>query len=707
MSALSERIDGLIGSLAREEKLRLVRGDRDPEGTATGFVPGVPRLDIPALRLVDGPLGIRIEGERTTAFPASIAAAATFDPALVKRQGAALAREATAHGQDVLLAPALNLIRVPQCGRIFEYYAEDPILTARFAASAVEGIQSESVIATPKHYVANNQETDRPTVSAEVGERALRELYLPGFHDAVTAGARAVMTAYNRVNGIHMSDHHTLVTEVLKEEWDFPGFAVSDWWGTASTVGAATGGLDLEMPGMPPEGFTGIEEGDADALLAGAGTAAPGLLAPVARGLPDPSTSGRFGKPLEEAIEAGEVPEERLDDMVARILGAMEWAGRLDGERGEGALDTAEHRQLARELAARGIVLLENDGILPLAADASVALIGPNVDEVTVGGGGSSETEPFAPVTTAEGIRRRAEGPVTVAQGLPRITTPSFFDLIMGRSTPGQAGGEPDLEAAGDVAASADVAVVVVRDWMTEGADKDSLALPGDQDDLVRAVAAANDRTVVVVQSGGPVELPWRDDVAAVLEAWYPGQADGAALASVLYGDIDASGRLPVTFAEEDQYPTSDPEAFPGEGGEVHYHEGVFVGYRHFDAAGIDPMYPFGHGESFASVRYRDAAVADERRVGVTLENESSRVAREVVQAYVRAPQGRMDRPIRELAGFVSVDLQPGERVTAEVGLDERSFAYWDGGWTIEPGTYTVEIGRSSRDPRLRREVER
>lgn len=696
-------VDRLVDELTREEKLRLVRGASDPKGTATGYVPGVERLDVPAFRLVDGPLGVRAEGKRATAFPASITLAATFDPDLAWEQGAAMAREAKAHGQDALLAPGVNLIRVPHCGRNFEYFSEDPLLAARFAAGVVDGVQGEDVVATAKHYVCNNQETDRVAVSAEVDERTLRERYLPAFRAAVEAGAGSVMTAYNRVNGTHMSDHGYLVGDVLKNEWGFDGYVVSDWYGLESTVGAAKAGLDLEMPGVPT-----VEPRDSDEP--------DRTVDPEFRGgIPDATRAGLFGEPLADAIDRGDVPPERLDDMVARVLGQMARVGLLDGERDDGALDAPEHRALAERIAARGTVLLENDGVLPLDEGADVAIVGPNVHEPKLGGGGSSETTPFRSVSPHEGVAARAGGEVGVARGVPVIEDVSLFDVLPFVEEDERQGEneterpEPSIDEAVAMAEEADVALVFVRDATTEAKDRDDLRLPGGQDELVEAVAAANDRTVVVVNSGGPVETPWRGEVAAVLEAWYPGQADGDAIASVLYGDRDPAGRLPVTFAPEREYPTADEARHPGIDGEAHYEEGVFVGYRHFDAADVEPTYPFGHGHSYAEFRYREVEAIDDG-VRATVENVADRPGREVVQAYVRPPAvDGIERPVRELAGVAAVELTAGESKTVDIGLDEQALARYDpdGGWTTDSGTYVVEVGRSSRGVRVETRVER
>ncbi|KAA9397902.1 glycosyl hydrolase [Haloarcula sp. CBA1130] len=712
----ADHIEALLARLSRTQKLALVRGAADPEGTATGYLSGVEAAGIPPFRLVDGPLGIRAEGQRATAFPASIATAATFDPDLAQRQGAAMGREATALGQDVLLAPGANIIRVPHCGRNFEYLSEDPVHASAVGVGLIDGIQSEDIVATVKHFVANNQETHRTTVSAEVDERPLRELYLPPFRAAVDAGVGSVMTAYNRVNGTHMSDHERLVGDVLKGEWGFDGYVVSDWYGLESTVGAANAGLDLEMPGVPAPGAAEAD-GDESAAIE------------WPDGIPDATHAGLFGDPLAEAIDSGAVPADRLDDMVRRVLGQMDRFGRLGGDEATaeggreddnaGELDSQRHRDIAADVAARGTVLLDNDGVLPLDDGADVAVIGPSVDEPKLGGGGSSETTPIHSVTPVDGVESRAEGAVTTAFGVPRIESVSLFDLLpfVGEDEEADEAAEetverePSLDDATEAAASADVAVVFVRDATTEARDRESLALPGRQDELVSAVAAANENTVVVVRSGGPVELPWREDVAAVLEQWYPGQADGDAAAAVLYGDRDPSGRLPVTFAPAGEYPTAGAERrYPGVDDEAHYDEGVFVGYRHFDDAETDPTYPFGHGHSYASFEYGEAETTDEQTVAVPVENVADRPGREVVQAYVRPPSvDGVARPSRELAGFEAVQLDAGERQTVELALDDLAFSRYDpdSGWTVDTGTYTVEIGRSSRDIRTTVPVDR
>ena len=701
----SDTVGALLDELTLEEKCSLVHGDPTPGRNPAGYLAGVPRLGVPELRFTDGPLGVRTD-DPVTAFPSPLALAASFDPSLAREMGAAIAREAKAHDQHVLLAPGLNLVRVPHCGRNFEYYSEDPIVTGRFAAAAVEGIQWERVVATPKHYVANNQETRRAHVDVVVDECVLRELYLPGFRDAVEAGAGAIMTSYSKVNGTYASEHRRLLRDVLKGEWGFDGFVVSDWYGTASGPAAANGGLDLEMPGEACEDYyeaAGVERDEA----------IEGAAADLFGGLPDPGMGGFFAETLLDAVRSGAVSESRVDDMVARILGQVERFGRLDGTLDAGAVDTPEHRELAERIATRGTVLLEAGGVLPLAADADVALVGPNVHEALLGGGGSSQTRAAAPTSPVVGIADRAGGDVEVARGHPPLASTSLFDVLNGvvEEDGGPAHSDGDVGDAIEAAADADAAVVFVRDVATEAADRDALALPGDQDELVEAVAEANDRTVVVVNASGPVELPWREDVASILLQWYPGQAHGEAIASVLYGDADPGGRLPVTFAPEDSYPTARERRFPGVDDEVVYEEGLLVGYRFFDATGTEPTYPFGHGHSYATFDYGDLDVVDDRTVSVTVGNEGDRDGFEVVQAYVAAPEAPDDfaRPPRELAGFEAVEVPGSETRTVDLSLDDRAFGRYDAdeGWTVDGGTYVVSVGRSSRDLRSQVRIER
>lgn len=706
--------DALPDELPIEEQLRLVRGRADPTGGATGYLPGIDRLDIPPLRLVDGPLGVR-DGE-ATAFPATVAVGASWDPGLARRVGAAVASEARQKGHHVLLAPGLNIVRVPTCGRNFEYLSEDPHLSGRLGAEYIEGVESTGVAATAKHFVANNQERDRDEVDVVVEERTLREVYLPPFREAVDADVSTVMAAYNRVNGRHMSEHPELLDGLLREEWGFDGVTVSDWWGTHDAVAAAKGGLDLEMPGVSPlelfaprsrvlRALAGI--GLSDRL----GIEPPLYWRPIDRfvaddGQPDPYPPAFFGDELRRAVESGSVGPSLVSEKVRRVLGLYERVG-LVGENeapSRRRVDNGRHHEIAREAAVGGTVLLENDGVLPLSGGETLAVVGPNADEAKIGGGGSSEVTPTRTASPVDGLRERAPV-VTFERGVDRVPNPSMFDLP-GAGASRYVRSNRDIESAVEAASGADVAVVVVQDAATEGEDRDGLALPGEQNRLVGAVADANPRTVVVCRSSGPVTMPWLDDVAGVVETWYPGQADGEALGAVLYGE-DPGGRLPVTYGREfSDYPVVGERRYPGVDGHVHYDEGVFVGYRGFDRDGVDPLFPFGHGLSYAAFSYEGLEVeptGEGLLVSVTVENTAERPGREVVQAYVSPPEASVERPDRELGGFGSVQLAGGERRRVEFTVPRRRLAWYDPrtGWTVDSGEYAVTVGRSSRDARV------
>ena len=722
----TDRIESLIDRLTLEEKVNLIHGEDDPDELATGFLPGVERLDIPSVSMVDGPLGVR--PGTATAFPASIALAAAWDDDLAHEQGEALGRETLDADQDVLLAPGFNIVRVPQGGRTFEYYSEDPYLASRLAVGTVEGIQDAGAIATAKHFVANNQEQGRHEVSAEVSERALREIYLPAFEAAVKeADVGSVMAAYNRINGTYATEHEWLLKGLLKDEWGFSGYVVSDWWATSDGVAAANAGLDVDMPGIPVTQWHAEEsllhdviEGLPDALpkksiakLA----SSPWLAENVNPNLFDPSP---FEVELPEAVRHGRVAESNLDEKIRRVFGQMDRFGLFDDEQPEGALGVEDHRDVAQRVAERGTVLLQNENdVLPISPDIdSIAVIGPNADTAKVGGGGSSRVTPERTVSPLEGIRERVDGDtrVAVARGTERIEDTENVpgtSLDLSRFTSSADDDDaPDIGDAVVAARQADVAVVVVQDDATEGADR-SLWLPGEQDRLVAAVADAAERTVVVCNTAGPVRMPWADDVDAIVETWYPGQEDGHATASVLFGDSEPSGRLPVTFGRRlDDYPASSEGRYPGVGLEAEYDEGVFVGYRHFDAEGIEPQFAFGHGLSYTDFTYTDVTVENDGEPGATVEvdveNVGDRPGRDVVQVYLGPADTPLDRPPKALAGFETVEMDAGETTTVSLDIDARAFAYYDveeSDWVAADGDYTVLVGRSACDIVAEREV--
>ncbi|WP_049907253.1 beta-glucosidase [Halovivax asiaticus] len=671
----------LIDEMDLGQKTALTHGhafDRNPlDRRQTGYVEPVPELDIPPLKLTDGPHGVR-RGP-ATAFPAGVNQISTWDCDRLYAVGNAMGREAKTMDQDVLLAPAINIVRVPTGGRTFEYFGEDPSLAARGAVATIRGIQDAGTIATAKHFVANNQEgkprfragSDVPVLrsllqrgsrfvaDSQVGERALRELYLPAFRAAVEeADVGAVMTAYNSVNGDYVSENAHLF-DVLENEWGFDGFTVSDWLlGVKSLNGSIEAGLDLEMP--------------------------YGLF---------------YGLPLRLGLTLGSVDEATIDGMIERTLGQMERFGILQGERvgPSGVANTAEHQRLARETAADGAVLLKNepigdgDPLLPIDPDRveSIAVIGDAIDTATVGGGGSSAVSPPYTVSPLAGIEARLGADVRIVTADPT----NGIDRVV------------------DVAESVECVLVFVQDAATEGVDRYDMALPGRQNEVVSAVAEANDRVAVILNTGGPVTMPWVAAVPAICELWYPGMADGLATADVVFGDVDPGGKLPITFgARFDDYPVSTPEQYPGVATTVTYTEGVFVGYRHFDAHDIDPLFPFGHGESYTTFDYGELSVSPAETaldrpisVAIPVENTGDRSGREVVQVYVAPTEPSVPRPPKELRAFEAVTLAPGERTVVELTLSSDDFAYYDDSladWVVDPGEYTILAGSSSRDIR-------
>ncbi len=803
--------EDLVTGLTLDEKAAMVAGV-DLWHTAA-----VPRLGIPALKVTDGPAGARGErwsGRASASFPCGTALGATWNPGLVREVGRSIGTEARRKGAHVLLAPTVNIHRHPLAGRNFECYSEDPFLSARLAVSYITGVQSTGVGCSVKHFVANDSEFERMTISSEVDPRTLREISLVPFEAAVLeAGVWSVMAAYNRLGGTYCSEH-PLLASLLKEEWGFDGVIMSDWYGTHSTVPAATARLDLEMPGP----------------------------------------AQWFGSQLAEAVRAGDVPEEVVDDKVRRILLLLERTGGLaTPDFGpERSVDAPEDRAVARRAAAESFVLLRNrNAILPLSpgepasgdARPLLAIVGPNASVPMIQGGGSARVTPFAPVTPLEGLRQRfgdafriehergcasykqtpvldtrvLDGMLTVSyyagrerSGDPVLVEPAdrgwftftgpftpevpeefsmrvtgtvvapesgpwTFGLVQvgrarlsvdgavvvdnwepsGRSeafmgfASAEVTGTIDLVAgerheleieyvlagpsmgalaigctppapadlmdrAVALAGRADVVVCVVGtdgDWESEGNDRESMALPPPQDELVRAVAAANPRTVVAVNSASPVAMDWADDVDAIMQCWFAGEEWGNALADVLSGDVSPSGKLPTTLPVRIE-DTPAFTSYPGERGQVRYGEGVFVGYRWYDARRIEPRFCFGHGLSYTTFELDPPALARSEvrlselrggasvRLAVGVRNTGDRPGAEVVQCYVRDAQASVARPPQELKAFSKVWLDPGASAEASMELDARSFAFWDverGDWTVEPGEFEIRIGTSSR----------
>jgi beta-glucosidase len=650
-----KRAREIVSMMTLDEKLTELHGIHD--ATHNRYVPGIPRHGIPELRITNGPAGAGPDGAGTqaqaTALPAPISLAATWDPESARRYGSVVGGESRLLGNGLVEAPTINIARVPENGRTFEGYGEDPYLSGTISAQNIIGIQSEHIIADVKHYAANNQETDRRTVNEEVDERALREIYLPAFEASIKdGGAGAVMCAYPSVNGTFCCEHAELIG-ILKKEWGFAGFVTSDFHAVHSSAASALAGLDLEMP-----------------------------------------TGDYFSERLKKDIQSGKVPLSAIDDKLVRRFRTMMELGVWSGVPVPSALPAKQNGAISRQLAEEGMVLLKNDGLLPLKAAElkSVALIGLFAEKAMTGGGGSSHVRPLYTIDPPDGIRQRLRGKarLTVLDG-------------------------SDLDAASAAAKAADVAIVMIGDRDREGHDQ-PLAVAGNQDALVESVIAANRRTVVVLKTGSAVLLPWADAVPALLEAWYPGEEDGNAVAAVLFGEANPSGKLPLTFPRrvEDTF-AANRERYPGIRKVAKYTEGIYVGYRYYDEQKIEPLFPFGFGLSYTrfalrNLRVSPASSAHTVQVEFDVINTGPVAGAEVAQVYVAMPSSAaVPQPPRQLKAFQKVRLDPGKSSHVTLTLNERAFQYWDGGshaWKTARGTYGVMVGSSSRDLPLRAQVE-
>ena len=628
---------------------------------------GVPRLGVPEILLVDGPHGLRRQHQTkryetasrpATCFPTASALAATWDIGLLEEVGEALGRESRAAGVSVLLGPGANIKRTPLCGRNFEYFSEDPYLSSRLAAAWIRGLQRTGVGAALKHFAVNNLEARRYSVDCLVDERALREIYLASFEYAVRSAQPAtVMAAYNRVNGRFCTDNPMLLTQVLRQEWGFRGAVVSDWGATNGRAACIESGLDLSMPGP------GSAE-DAEVMVA-----------------------RRNGRLSAAALDRAATAVRRLVERTA--------PARTAGH----TYDIEEHHALARRVAAAGTVLLRNEGgVLPLADQATVAVLGAFAKVPRYQGAGSSWLTPHR-VDNAYDALVAALGPdrVRYADGYRRRGRSSDVDVRL-------------VKQACAVAEGADVALVFVglpEQDEVEGLDRVGLDLPAAHNALVEAVAARHPRVVVVVQAGAPVAMPWRDRVSAIVLAYLGGQAGGSALADVLCGRSEPGGRLAETFPL--RLADNPVHALPVGPRQIEYRESVYVGYRWYDTAGVEVAYPFGHGLSYTTFVWSDPEVLRQEGtdvdVAVTVTNTGPRAGSEVVQVYVHDVASTVFRPRQELKGFAKVHLQPGESRAVVVSLDQRSFAFWDvtrQDWTVEPGEFEIRFGASSRNIRGR-----
>ncbi len=672
---LAARVEDLLSRLTLEEKLALVHADSKFTTAA------IPRLGIPRRWLSDGPHGVREDvgpdnwqpaghtDDFASWMPALIGLSSTFNPDLAHAYGDVIGEEALKRGKQIMLGPGVNIMRTPLNGRNFEYWGEDPFLTSRMAVAYIRGVQSHEVASCVKHFAANNQEWERNSINVEMDERTLREIYLPAFKAAVQeAGVLAVMGAYNKFRGQHACHNEYLLNKVLKEEWGFKGLVMSDWGGTYDTREAVLNGLDLEM---------GTERRYDDFFLA---------------------------RPFLEGLRKGEFPVAVLDDKVRRNLQQILAIHVLE-DRGTGAINTREHQETARRVAEEGMVLLKNEGSalpLNLAQFKSVAVIGENAVQRQAYGGGSARIKAFYEITPLEGIVKRAGDLVNV----------SYSKGYQAENDAGL------LERAVRAATQADIAIVVAglnhsRYLDAEGSDRKDMKLPYRQDELIQRVVEANPRTIVILFGGGPVEMgPWLTKVPAVMHVWYPGMEGGNALARVIFGDVSPSGKLPCTFPRRlEDSPAHALGAYPGKDGVERYTEGLLVGYRWFDTKNIEPLFPFGHGLSYASFVFSGLRLShskDSQAPLVTAQfevmNTSQREGAEVAQLYIQDLQSSLPRPLKELKGFRKLLLKPGEKRTVSIPLERNAFAYYDPdrkGWIAEKGDFRILVGSSSRDIRL------
>jgi beta-glucosidase len=654
-----KNIQSLISQMTLEEKAALCTG-ASPWTTTP-----VEHLGIPDLIMSDGPHGVRrvpdvnamvIESLPATCFPTASCLASTWDVELIHKMGEALAEECIALNVDVLLGPGANMKRSPLGGRNFEYFSEDPYLAGEMAASIINGIQSKGVGTSLKHYAANNQEFQRFSISADVDERTLREIYLPAFEKAVkNAKPWTVMCSYNKVNGTFASEHHHLLTDILKNEWGFEGLVVSDWGAVRDRVAALQGGLDLEMPGP----------------------------------------YDRHVNAVVDAVRSGELDEAVLDESVRRILNIVFKASETPKN---GTFNEDAHHELAHKIATEGMVLLKNNGLLPLKGQQHIAVIGLAAENAHFQGGGSSHINPTKVAVPFKELQSQArDAELTYAEGYP--TDNSFRqDLI---------------DQAVGLAQPADVAVLYIAlptFKESEGYDRSDLDLTDQQVALIKAVSKVQPNTVVVLNNGAPVAMSeWIDGVAAVLEGWMMGQAGGVAIADVLFGRVNPCGKLAETFPLK----LSDTPAhlnWPGEAGAVRYGEGLFIGYRYYDAKEMPVLFPFGYGLSYTQFAYSNAKAsaetfraADGLTVTVDVTNTGDLAGKEIVQVYVHDHMSGLVRPEKELKGFAKVELQAGETKTVSIQLDFRAFAYYHPEhkqWITEDGDFDILIAASAADIR-------
>lgn len=657
-------VKAIIREMTLEEKAGMC------SGKDFWHLKGVERLGIPEVMVSDGPHGLRKQAEeadhlglnesiKAVCFPTACATACSFDRDLLEEMGERIGDECQAEDLSVILGPAVNIKRSPLCGRNFEYFSEDPYLASQMAAAHIKGVQSKNVGTSIKHFAANNQEHRRMSCSSEIDERTLREIYLAAFETAIKeAKPDTVMCSYNRINGEFASENHWLLTEVLRDQWGFEGYVMSDWGAVNDRVKGLKAGLELEMPG----------------------------------------SGGNTDKEIVEAVKSGELEEAVLDRAVERILNIV---FKFTDNRQEGKFDLEEDHKLAAKIAGESMVLLKNEGVLPLPAQGKkIAFIGKFAETPRFQGGGSSHINSFKITSALEAVKEVAE--VTYAQGYD--VKEDVIDQAM-------------LNQAVETAKEADVAVIFAGlpdAFESEGYDRTHMRMPDCQNTLISEIAKVQENVVVVLHNGSPVEMPWADQVKGILEAYLCGQAVGQAEVDILFGKVNPSGKL----AETIPYKLSDNPSylnFPGDGQKVEYKEGVFVGYRYYDTKEMPVRYPFGYGLSYTTFEYSDLQLSsdkikdtDKLKVTLKVKNTGNRAGKEIVQLYVADKTGAASRPMKELKNFVKVELQPQEEKTVEMELDKRSFAWYNTDihdWYAASGEYEILAAASSRDIRLKKTV--
>jgi beta-glucosidase len=683
------KIDSLVSKMTLQEKIHMLHGN---SFFTSG---GVKKLGIPEMHYDDGPFGVRpevqanswkpldITTDSATYLPTGSALAATWNPKLAYKYGKVLGQEARARGKDVILGPAINIDRNPNSGRTFEFLTEDPYLDAQLAVAYIKGVQKQGVAACVKHFVANNQETNRKGVNEVIEKRALREIYMPAFKAAVQkAHVDAVMAAYNKVNGSYCAANEHLLKDVLRKQWGFEGMIVSDWGGVHSTVPTAEASLDVEMAGRSDY------------------------------------KDYYFATPLLDSVKAGKVSEHLINKKVKRILRTMFKLNILgNGTRKRGSINTPEHRKIAYKVASESIVLLKNSKkLLPFDASNlnSIAVIGDNATkkQAQLGFGAGVKSREVTPLA---GLKQKLSGKVSIRYAK------EYKEAYQNQASSGPKRipvNKPDpelIQQAVKIAKSADAAIIIAgntRTYETEGADRSSLALPFGENKLIKAVTAANPHTVVVIISGAPVELGQvKDETNALIWSGFNGAEGGRALADVLFGDVNPSGKLPFTFPKSlSDTPSEVNDSFPGTNGTTHYKEGILVGYRWYDTKNIQPIFPFGYGLSYTTFKYSDLKTSkknyaenDTINVSVKVENTGSRSGKETVQLYVHAIHPSVMMAKKQLKAFSKVQIQTKQRKTVHLRVAVADLAYYDAKknkWVVLPGKYQLKIGSSSRDIR-------